>query len=168
MTKALLIIDPQNDYFPGGAFPLWEPEAALDRCLAAMAKATAQGLPVFLVQHVAAGPAPFFNKGTEGVALHPRVLAAAPGAPVVVKAFADAFHQTRLEEVLRPLGVTELLVGGMMTHNCVTHTALSRAADPYRITILADCCATVTEMLHLIALNALSTRVAIATSGEAL
>ena len=30
MTAALLIIDVQNDYFPGGALPLWNAEATLD------------------------------------------------------------------------------------------------------------------------------------------
>jgi len=168
MSKALLVIDPQNDYFPGGAFPLWEPEAALEACLAAMAKAAAQGIPVILVQHVAGGPAPFFNAGTPGAAFHPRILAAAPDAPVVVKAYADAFHQTRLEALLGDLGTTELLVAGMMTQNCVTHTAISRAADRFKVTVLADCCTTVTGMLHRIALNALSTRVAILPSREAL
>jgi hypothetical protein len=48
----------------------------------------------------------------------------------------------------------------MMTQNCVTHTALSRQADSYeRVTVLTDACTTVSEMLHAIALHALSTRV---------
>ena len=163
MSQALLVIDPQNDYFPGGAFPLWNPDAVLDRILQAMAQARAEGVAVILVQHVAdpRGPAPFFNAGTPGVELHPRIRAAAPEAPVVVKAFADAFHQTNLEALLAGLGVTELKVAGMMTQNCVTHTAISRAADKYAVTVLGDCCASVSEMIHLIALNALGTRVTV-------
>ena len=169
MTKALLVIDLQNDYFPGGAFPLWNADTVLERLERAIADATAQGLPVILIQHVAAGGAglaPFFNEGTAGVELHPRIRAAAPGAPVVVKRFADGFHQTTLEATLRGLEVTELLVAGMMTQNCVTHTAISKAAEKYDVTVLADCCTTVSEMLHLIALNALSTRVKLAPSSE--
>jgi len=168
---ALVVIDLQNDYFPGGAFPLWQPEAVLERTLAAVAAARARGVPVILVQHVAdpaKGPAPFFNQGTPGVDLHPRLLAAAPEAPVVLKRFADSFHQTDLEAVLAQRGITELWLCGMMTHNCVTHTALSRAADKYEVAVLADCCTTVDQMLHAIALNALSIRVPLPTAAQAL
>ncbi|MGE0758829.1 MAG: isochorismatase family protein [Pirellulaceae bacterium] len=59
-------------------------------------------------------------------------------APIVVKEYADSFEKTNLEETLRKLGVTELLVGGMMTQNCVTHTAISKAAEKYDVTILPD------------------------------
>jgi hypothetical protein len=47
----------------------------------------------------------------------------------------------------------------------VTHTALSRQADAYaRVTVLTDACTTVSEMLHAIALHALSTRVQLVDS----
>ena len=55
---------------------------------------------------------------------------------MVVKEFADSFEKTKLEETLTKLGVTELLVCGMMTQNCVTHTAISKAAEKYNVTIL--------------------------------
>ena len=162
MSKALLVIDVQNDYFPGGGFPLWNAEAALERVEQAIALARGAGAPVILIQHVAdnsAGPAPFFNEGTCGVELHPRVLAAAPDAPVVVKSFADGFVGTTLADTLSRLGVTEIVVCGMMTQNCVTHTAISKSAEKYAVTVLTDACTTVSEILHLIALNGLSTRV---------
>lgn len=169
--RALLVVDLQNDYFPGGKFPLWNPEATLERTLHAIERAQAQGIPVILVQHVAdsrRGPAPFFTEGSEGVQLHPRLRAVAPDAPVVVKAFADSFHETKLEETLATMGITELLVCGMMTQNCVTHTAISKAAEKYRVSILGNCCTTVSEPLHLIALNAVSTRLSILSAAEAL
>jgi len=169
--RALIVIDLQNDYFPGGAYPLWAASATLDRVAAAIQAATAQGVPVVLVQHVAnsqKGPAPFFNPATEGVAIHPRVLTAAPDAPRVVKAFADGFLETELESALARWGVEELLICGMMTQNCVTHTAISKGAEKYRVAVLTDCCTTVDQMLHKIALNALSTRVALVTAEQAL
>lgn len=171
MNRALLLIDLQNDYFPGGAFPLWNTDAVLANVERSVARARASGVHVIHVQHIAdpaAGLAPFFNAGTPGADIHPRVRAAAPDAPVVVKAFADSFHRTELESTLAGLGVTELLVCGMMTQNCVTHTALSKAAEKYRVTILPDCCTTVSEMLHLIALHAVSTRVPLVPSADAI
>jgi len=162
MCKALLVIDLQNDYFPGGNFPLWNTEVTLGNTLQAIEAAKAKGIPVIIVKHIAdssRGVAPFFNEGTSGVEVHRDILAATPDAPVVVKSFADSFYQTNLEDVLGSLGVTELLVCGMMTQNCVTHTAISKAAEKYAVSILTDCCTTVSEILHLIALHALSTRV---------
>lgn len=171
MPKALVVIDLQKDYFPDGKFPLWDSPSVADRTVAAIGQAQAKGIPVILVQHVAnaaKGLAPFFNAGTEGVRIHPEILAAAPHAPVVVKEFADSFHQTDLEKVLSGFGTDEIVVCGMMTQNCVTHTAISKAAEKYKVTVLTDCCTTVSEILHLIALNALPTRVALATVTEAL
>lgn len=166
MSKALLVIDVQNDYFPGGALPLWHPEETLENLLVAIAKAKQQGVAVVFVQHLAEGPGPFFVAGTQGAELHPRLRAAAPDAPVVVKGYADSFHQTTLEATLRGLGVTELLVAGMMTQNCVAHTILSKAADAFEVTLLPDCCTTVSERIHRFALNALSTRVKAVPSSE--
>lgn len=165
--QALIVIDLQNDYFPEGKFPLWNAEPTLANVEAAIGNARARQIPVVLVQHVAdatRGIAPFFNEGTPGVAIHPRILAAAPDAAIVTKAFADSFHHTRLEETLSGLGVEELLICGMMTQNCVTHTAISKAAEKYSVKILSDCCTTVDQMIHLIALNAISTRIALVES----
>ncbi|MFN5328501.1 MAG: cysteine hydrolase family protein [Planctomycetota bacterium] len=168
MKKALLVIDLQNDYFPRGKFPLWNTDVVLENIERAIARANAQGIPVIHIQHVAKGVAPFFNEGTPGADIHPRILTATPNAPVVVKEFADSFEKTNLEETLAKIGVTDLLVCGMMTQNCVTHTAISKAAEKYNVTVVVDCCTTVSEILHQIALHALSTRVKLAPSSETL
>jgi nicotinamidase-related amidase len=162
MKKALLLIDLQNDYFPGGLFPLWNTATTVASIKDAIGLAKQKGVEVIHIQHIAnpsMGIAPFFNKGSKGAEIHPEVLAAAPDAPVVVKEFADSFVQTNLEQVLDGRDVTELLVCGMMTQNCVTHTAISKSAEKYKCSILPDCCTTVSEMLHQIALHAVSTRV---------
>lgn len=162
MSKALLLIDLQNDYFPGGAFPLWNTEETLNNIENAINKANAQNIPIIHIQHVAnseLGIAPFFNKGTEGVNIHPRILELAPNALIVVKEYADSFVNTTLEETLSSMNVTELLICGMMTQNCVTHTAISKSAEKYDVSILTDCTTTVDVMIHNIALHAVSTRV---------
>lgn len=167
--QALIVIDVQNDYFADGKFPLWNTEAVLANTEAAIAKARDNNIPIVLVQHIAdasKGIAPFFNSGTTGVDIHPRILKAAPDAAIVTKSFADSFHQTVLEQTLHQSGVEELLICGMMTQNCVTHTAISKSAEKYSVKILADCCTSINQMIHLIALNAVSTRIALVNYSE--
>ena len=169
--KALLVIDLQNDYFPGGKFPLWNTEQTLANIKTAIAKANQQNIPVIHIQHLAdpaMGLAPFFNQGTQGAEIHPEIMAAAPQGEVVIKHYADSFEQTNLEQVLSRQGVDELLVCGMMTQNCVTHTAISKAAEKYKVSMLMDCCTTVDEMIHNIALHAVSTRVELVASEQVL
>lgn len=86
----------------------------------------------------------------------------------MVKAFADSFHQTTLDSLLQEMGVSRLLVTGMTTQNCVTHTAISPAAEKYDVSILSDCTTTVNEMIHLIALHGVSTRVPLVPAAQAL
>ncbi|MGL6259980.1 cysteine hydrolase family protein [Vibrio sp. WXL210] len=168
--KALLVIDLQNDYFPEGKYPLWNTQQTLANIKQAIARANEQQIPVINIQHIAnpeQGLAPFFNADTHGVEIHNEISAITANAEVVVKTFADSFEGTNLEPVLSEHDVDELLLCGMMTQNCVTHTALSKAAEKYQISVLADCCTTVDEMIHNIALHALSTRVALTTTMQA-
>ncbi|KZL90230.1 cysteine hydrolase family protein [Clostridium magnum] len=168
MKKALIVIDIQNDYFANGKFSLWNAENTLNNVEKAIEKADANNIPVILIQHIAGSSSPFFNEGTEGVEIHPRILKAAPNAKKVIKTFADSFHKTNLEEVLLELGVEEILVCGMMTQNCVVFTAISKEAEKYSVKILSDCCTTVSEPLHLIALQGVSTRVELLNYNEAI
>jgi nicotinamidase-related amidase len=170
MSKpALVVIDVQNDYFEGGAFPLWNAAPTLAATEKAVRMARQKDIPVVFVQHVPSGPAPFFNAGTDGVKLHERVRAVVEASPVVTKQHADAFEGTTLHDTLQTLGADELIICGMMTQNCVTHTAVSRQADDYRkVTVLTDASTTTTEMLHLIAVDGLSTRVNLAEVDQAL
>ena len=171
MKKALLVIDVQNDYFPEGQFPLWNTENTLKNIQAAQNKAQAQNSLVVHIQHIAdpaLGLSPFFNAGTVGAEIHPELLQSAPDAPVVQKHFADSFEQTELASILADHQIEELFICGMMTQNCVSHTAISKAAEKYKVTILTDCCTTVDEMIHNIALHAVSTRVSLLPFTEAL
>lgn len=131
-----------------------------------MARAESKGIIPVHIQHIAdpaQGLSPFFNEGTHGADIVADIKAA---APVVVTHYADGFHQTNLEAVLSEHNSKKLLVCGMMTQNCVTHTAISKAAEKYDVAIISDLCTTVTEMLHLITLHAVSTRMKLVTCAD--
>ncbi|WP_231908800.1 cysteine hydrolase family protein [Marinomonas sp. TW1] len=169
-NTALLVIDLQNDYFPGGNYPLWHANETLKKVQKAIANAQQQKMPVIFIQHVANaenGTAPFFNKGTKGVQLHSALKDIAASSHLVVKQFADSFEQTDLALVLEELTVDSLLICGMMTQNCVTHTAISKSAESYEVAVISECCTTVDEMIHKIALNGLSPRVPLLSIEEA-
>lgn len=157
--SALIVIDLQNDYFPAGAYPQYQAEEVLAHTLSAIEIAQQRGWPVVLVQHVGGAEAPFFKAGSDGVKLHSALLAQAPASVVVEKQHADSFLNTTLSDVLRAQNIRELVVCGMMTQNCVTHTALSPAASDYSVRVLSDACSAPDAMVHGIALRALSDRV---------
>ena len=64
-------------------------------------------------------------------------------------------------------GVSELLFSGFMTQNCVVFTAMSRAADVFKIRVIGDLCSAPTEMVHAIALNALRSKLPVIGAAEA-
>ena len=77
MSRALLIIDIQRDYFPGGAYPLVEPEAAADAARRVLDRFREGGEPVVHLKHVWDAPdAAFMKPGTDGIEIHDTV---APG-----------------------------------------------------------------------------------------
>ena len=87
-NKALLVIDPQNDYFPGGKYPLWNTEKTLNNIKIAIKKANEKDMPVIYIQHIAdpaQGLAPFFNQGSEGAKIHPLIMQSDLTFEVVVK-----------------------------------------------------------------------------------
>ncbi len=168
---ALLVIDVQNDYFPNGKLPLWNTNNTLIKIKKSINKANQQHVPVFLIQHLSSAPkgmAPFFEKGSEGANIHPEILAICPNAEVIQKQHADSFYQTHLEKSLEQFDIDKLLICGMMTQNCVTHTAISKKAEKYKVSIIEDCCTTTDAMIHKIALNAASPRVPLVALSEVL
>jgi nicotinamidase-related amidase len=140
--SALLVIDIQNDYFPGGAMELEGAEAAAAKAAAALARFREQGLPVIHVRHLSVRPgSTFFLPGTSGAEIHAGVRPR-PGETVIEKNFPNSFRGTNLQDHLESTPVKNLVVAGMMTHMCVDATVRHAADLGYKLTLLADACAT--------------------------
>ena len=144
MKQALILIDIQNDYFPGGAMELvGSPEAGAQagKLLRAFRE---KALPVIHLQHISTRPgAAFFLPHTRGVEIHSSV---APGADEIViqKNFPNSFRGTPLLDHLRERHIGQLVIGGMMTHMCIDSTTRAAADLGFACFLARDACATKT------------------------
>ncbi|MCS3808447.1 cysteine hydrolase family protein [Xanthomonas sp. 4461] len=141
MRKAVIVIDLQNDYFPGGKLPLSGIEAAAANALAVIANARDTGVAVLHVRHEAAADAPFLAVGSQGAQLHDAV-APQDGEAVIVKRHVNAFRETPLAQQLQQHGVTDVVIVGAMSHMCVDACVRAAADLGYTVTVLHDACAT--------------------------
>lgn len=141
VTRLLLLIDIQRDYFPGGRHPLVEPDVAADAAARLLAAFRTAGERVVHVQHVWDAPdAAFLAPGTPGVEFDPRV---APDGEehVVTKAHPNAFLGTGLEALVRAADPDELVVAGMMSSMCVDATVRAASDLGFSVTVAHDACA---------------------------
>ena len=142
MSTALLIIDIQNDYFPGGAMALEGPDAAAVNAAKLLAAFRAKKLPVFHAQHISVRPgATFFLPNTRGVEIHDAVKPVA-GETVFQKNFPNCFRETKLLEQLRAQDIKQLTIAGMMTHMCVDTTTRAAGDLGFACSLAHDACAT--------------------------
>ena len=130
-TTALLIIDIQDFYFPGGKVPLVEPEAAAENAGRVLAAFRETGKPVVHVRH----------DFEPGGSIHATV-APIEGEKVFTKNEVSCFNGTQVLAHLKDLGVEQLVIVGMQTHMCLE--AATRAAHDlgFEVTVVGDACAT--------------------------
>ena len=142
MKQGLLLIDIQNDYFPGGAMELVGMAAASSKAAGLLARFRAGTGPVYFVQHLAKRPgATFFLPGTDGAEIHTSV-APLPGEPVIVKHFPNSFRETGLMERLHREAVEQLIIAGAMSHMCIDATTRAAFDLGFHCTVVEDACAT--------------------------
>lgn len=140
--RALVLIDIQNDYFPGGAMEVVGATEAAAQAAKLLAAFRAKSLPVVHVQHISVRPgATFFLPGTPGVEIHESVRPA-PGEPVFQKNFPNSFRETKLLDHLRGAGISRLVIAGMMTHMCIDATTRAAADLGFACSLAHDACAT--------------------------
>lgn len=142
MNTALLIIDIQKDYFPGGKMELVEPLAAAKKAYMLLQCFREHGGNHVHIQHVALKPdATFFISGDRGTDIHDAV-AHFEGEPIVQKHYPNSFRETNLLEILKGWGTERLVVCGMMTHMCVDATVRAAADLGFQVLLAEDACAT--------------------------
>jgi nicotinamidase-related amidase len=142
VPRALVLVDIQKDYFPGGAHPLEGPEAAAAAAGRLLEAFRSAGEPVVHVRHLwDEEEATFMRPGTAGIEIHPAV-APLDGETVIEKAHPNSFLETPLEEHLRSVGANELVVCGMMTSMCVDATVRAAVDLGFDTTVAHDACAT--------------------------
>ena len=142
MNTALLLIDIQNDYFPGGKHELVAPLTAAQHAYMLLQCFRESAGHHVHVQHVSREPdATFFIAGDRGTDIHESV-AHFEGEPLVYKHHPNSFLETTLHELLQSWGIQRLVITGMMTHMCVDATARAAADLGYGVIVASDACAT--------------------------
>ncbi len=142
MKTALLVIDIQKDYFPGGKFPLVNPEEAAKKAYMLLQCFREHSGQHVHIQHISVKPdATFFIKGDSGSDIHDLV-AHFEGEPIVYKHEPNSFLNTNLLELLKSWEIERVVITGMMTHMCVDATARAASDFGFEVIIAEDACAT--------------------------
>lgn len=140
--QALLIVDLQNDYFPGGRWPLVGIEEVATNAGHVLARFRDTGTLVVHIRHeFETSDAPFFAPGSVGAQINECVLPK-NGEPVVLKHHPNAFRDTELKMLLDRRGIRKLTVLGAMSHVCIDATVRAAVDLGYDVTVVHDAIAT--------------------------
>ena len=156
---ALIIVDMQNDFCPGGALGVKNGDEIVPILNRYIDKFTAAGLPVIATRDWHPERTSHFKRyggvwpdhcvqGTAGAAFHSD-LRVTSDVTVISKGMAadedsySAFQGkddsgTSLAELLRRLGVERIFVGGLATDYCVKQTALDALTLGFKVVVLRD------------------------------
>lgn len=142
MSKALLLIDFQNDYFSGGAMELAGSMHASQQARRLLNSFRHRSLPVIHVQHITnRSGTTFFLPNTAGVEINESVKPVA-GEKLIQKHSPNSFRGTPLLDHLDRNNITQLFIAGMMTHLCVDTTIRAAADLGFECLLAHDACAT--------------------------
>ncbi|CAM0555892.1 hypothetical protein EHLJMEHL_00980 [Vreelandella titanicae] len=113
MTKrAIIVVDIQNEYFPGGKLLLEGIDEAASNAAKVIEHARSANELVVYIQHESADPEiPFFIPGTQEVAIHPTV-APLEQETVLVKHFPNSFRESGLKALLDEQSIEEVVIIG--------------------------------------------------------
>ncbi len=141
MKTGLVLVDIQNDYFPGGKMELVGMEAAGSISRALLDLFRKNRWPTFHIQHIAVQKgATFFLPNTPGVEIHDSVKPQ-PKDVLIQKHYPNAFRETGLLASLKNAGVERLVICGAMSHMCIDATTRAAADLGLNCTVIHDGCA---------------------------
>ncbi len=152
---ALIVVDMQRDFMPGGALPVPEGDRIVPVLNSYISLFEERNLPVFLTRdwhpenhisfegHGGIWP-PHCVRGTEGAQFHPDLKIPADNKFVISKGTAQefdaysGFQGTVLADLLRERGIRRVFVGGVATDYCVKNTLLGAVNLGFQAFLLTD------------------------------
>lgn len=152
---AVLLIDLQ-EYFRGIIEPI------LENTLQLVSITRKKNIPLFFTRH---GHAPGTDHGMLGRWWTDLIIEGSQDAQllpelnveerdyIIPKNTYSAFHRTVLEQKLGDLGISDLVIGGVMTNLCCETTARDAFVRDFRVFFLADGTSTVKQDFHLASLS---------------
>lgn len=142
MKQGLILVDIQNDYFPGGKMELVGMEQAASDARKVLQRFRDGKMPIFHIRHISTRPgATFFLPDTVGAEIYESV-APQPGEVVIRKYFPNSFRDTGLLDHLKDAEVGEVVICGAMSHMCVDSTTRAAADLGFACIVVEDACAT--------------------------
>lgn len=153
-TDALVIVDPQVDFFAGGALPVADAERIVPVLNDWIERASSAGALVVLTRECHPPNHSSFRRhggrwpahcvvGSEGAAFHPDLLVP-ENAVIIDKAdrpeldVYSGFAHTDLGERLRTACVDRLWVGGLALDVCVLYTVLDACGEGFEVHVIAS------------------------------
>ncbi len=142
VKQGLVLVDIQNDYFPGGKMALVSMEQAAQNARRLLQRFRSDGEPVFHIQHISARPgATFFLPNTTGAETHALVKPEADEV-VIQKHFPNSFRDTTLLGEIHKHDIDTLVICGAMSHMCIDATTRAAFDLGFTCIVVEDACAT--------------------------
>jgi len=152
---ALIVVDMQNDFMPGGALPVPDGDKIIPVLNEYITKFEEKGLPVFYtrdwhpVDHISfKGHGGIWPKhcvmNTEGAKFHKDLKFPLDNKFIISKGTSrdfdaySGFQGTILNDLLKERGIKRIFVGGVATDYCVKNTALGGLNLGYQVFVLED------------------------------
>ncbi|MBH0005480.1 cysteine hydrolase family protein [Psychrobacter sp. SWN149] len=140
-NAALVLIDYQNEYVDG-AMPLGQAGAiAISSARLLLDKARQQDIPIFHITHHGAENGNVFDPLSSKVEIV-ETLQPHDGEMVIAKKYPNAFHDTKLQEMLSAASKQQIIFAGFMSHMCVSSSVRAAFDLGFDSFVCHDACAT--------------------------